>query len=185
LALIALGGLWLVIWRRRWRWWGLLPVLAGIILAMTASRPDLLIASSPRTIALRGPDGLLHFPRTPKDGYAAARWLLRDGDRRDWRDAVGAPVTSCDDLGCVTRQAGLLIAMPWRPEALGDDCTRADIVISAAPITFCEQPRLALGPRDIAAAGGYAIALSPLHVTSVNQWRGARPWVRDNAQPVQ
>ncbi len=177
LVLIALGGLWLSIWRRRWRWWGLLPVLAGSLLALTASRPDLLIASDAHTMALRGPDGLLHFPRPPKDKYAAARWLLRDGDRRDWREAVGAPATRCDDLGCVSRREGLLIAMSLRPEALGEDCLMADIVISAAPVTSCGKPHLVLDLREIAAAGGYAILLAPLRITSVNQWRGARPWV--------
>ena len=89
LVLIALGGLWIVIWRRRWRWLGLLPVLAGIVLALTSPSPDLMIAPDARTIALRGADGLLYFPRPPKDHYAAARWLLRDGDSRDWRDAAG------------------------------------------------------------------------------------------------
>jgi competence protein ComEC len=182
LVLIALGGLWLLIWRRRWRWWGLLPILAGSVLALTAPRPDLLIAPDAHTIALRGSDGLLHFPRPPKDRYAASRWLLRDGDRRQWRDAVGAPFTHCDDLGCVSRRDGLLLAMPWRPEALSDDCARADIVVSAAPVTSCESPRLALGAHEIAAAGGYAIALFPLRATGVNQWRGARPWVGDTAQ---
>jgi competence protein ComEC len=83
LVLIALGGLWLVIWRRSWRWWGLLPVLVGITLALIAPRPDLMIAPDAQTIALRGPDGLFYFPRTPKDRYAAARWLVRDGDSRD------------------------------------------------------------------------------------------------------
>ncbi len=29
LALMALGGLWLAIWRRRWRWLGLAPIAAG------------------------------------------------------------------------------------------------------------------------------------------------------------
>jgi len=36
LLLMTLGGLWLVIWRRGWRWLGALPVLAGLLVAWTA-----------------------------------------------------------------------------------------------------------------------------------------------------
>ena len=180
---IALGGLWILLWRRGWRWLGLLPALAGAALAISAPHADLMIASDARTIALRGLDGLFHFPRPPKDHFAAARWLLRDGDARDWQVAVGSPLVACDALGCVVRQDGLTLAMSARPEALGDDCARADIVVSAVPVMSCEKPRLTLGADEIAKAGGYAITFTPLRATGANQLRGARPWV--NAQPAQ
>ncbi|MBN9545809.1 MAG: ComEC/Rec2 family competence protein [Alphaproteobacteria bacterium] len=183
LVSITLGGLWILLWRLNWRWWGFVPVAAGIVLALMAPRPDMLIASDARTMALRGPDGLLHFPHSPKDRFAATRWLLRDGDGRDWKDAVGGMSLSCDGLGCVAKQDGLLIALSSRPEALDTDCDQADIVVSAAPLTSCPKPRLALGAQQIADGGGYAIAFSPLRAASVNQQRGMRPWVM--AQPIQ
>jgi competence protein ComEC len=185
LVLIALGGLWLLIWRQHWRWLGMLPVLAGILLALTAPRPDLMIASDAQTIALRGPDGLLYFPHPPKDHYAAARWLVRDGDSRDWRGAVGGTFIRCDGLGCVALQDGLTIAMARRPEALDDDCARADIVASATSAMPCQKPRLVLGAPDIIAAGGYAVMFSPLRATGINTWRGARPWVVEPSQTAQ
>jgi competence protein ComEC len=183
LASITLGGLWVLLWRLPWRWWGLVPVAAGIAVALTAPRPDMMIAADARTIALRGEDGLLHFPRSPKDHFAATRWLLRDGDSRDWKDAGAGDAFRCDGLGCIARRDGFLIALSSRPEALGEDCRQADIVVSAAPLASCEKPRLALGAREIANAGGYAITLSPLRAIAVNQRRGARPWVI--VQPVQ
>ncbi len=185
LVLISLGGLWFAIWRRRWRWLGIAAMLTGVTLAVAAPQPDLMVAPDARTIALRGPDGLLHFPRPPKDRYAAARWLLRDGDGRDWRKAVGMTGTQCDGLGCVITQNGLMIAAALRPDALSDDCAKADIVVSVAPVVSCEGPRLTLGAKQIAAAGGYAVTFSPLHVSSVNRWRGARPWVIDNSRSAQ
>jgi competence protein ComEC len=183
LVSITLGGLWVLLWRLNWRWWGLVPILAGVAIAFTAPRPDMLIASDARTIALRGPDGLLHFPHPPKDRFAASRWLLRDGDGRDWRDA-GVPASiRCDGLGCVTERSGLVIAISSRPEALADDCGQADIVVSTAPLITCAKPRLALGAREIIDGGGYAITFAPLQATSVNRWRGMRPWV--NTQSAQ
>ena len=156
LIAMALGGLWLLLWRQNWRWWGLLPMLVGVMMALLAPRPDLIVASDARTIAVRGVDGLLYFPRPPKDHYAAARWLLRDGVRRDWRDAVGGGTSvHCDALGCVTRWRDWTIAAGLRPEALMEDCLQADIVVNVAPAMACGKPRLVLGGRKIAAAGGY------------------------------
>jgi competence protein ComEC len=183
LVSITLGGLWILLWRFSWRWWGFVPVAAGIGLALMAPRPDLLIASDARTIALRGGDGLFYFPHPPKDRFDATRWLLRDGDSRDWKGAVDNASFHCDGLGCITERSGFVIAISSRPEALDEDCDRADIVVSAAPLVSCTKPRLALGAQQIAEEGGYAIMLSPLRAISVNQQRGKRPWVI--AQPVQ
>ncbi|HEY4275079.1 MAG TPA: ComEC/Rec2 family competence protein [Rhizomicrobium sp.] len=177
LVLIALGGLWLLLWRRTWRWLGLLPALVGVVLAVNAHQPDLLIASDARTVALRGTDGLLHFPLPPKDRFAASRWLLRDGDGRDWRAAVGEPSLRCDGWGCIADAKGRVLALALRPEALNDDCSRADIVISPWPVMTCERPQLTLDANEIAAEGGYAVTLTPLRAFGVNSARGARPWV--------
>ncbi|MBN9553730.1 MAG: ComEC/Rec2 family competence protein [Alphaproteobacteria bacterium] len=175
LVLVSLGGLWVLLWRRRWRWLGLAPLLAGMVVAWNAPKPDLLVGGDAQTVALRGTDGRLDFPLPPKDRFAASRWLLRDGDARDWPDAVGEPSLRCDGWGCVSVLKGRRVALALRPEALQEDCARADIVISAWPASSCTGPLVLDGPR-IAAEGGYAVTLSPLHVIGVNGWRGARPW---------
>jgi competence protein ComEC len=177
LVLMALGGLWTLLWRRPWRWLGLVSVLAGVLLAVSARQPDILIASDARTVALRGADGLLHFPLPPKDRFAASRWLLRDGDERDWRTAMGEPSLHCDGWGCVADARGRVLALSLRPEALREDCARADIVVSAWPVTSCAKPELVLDGPEIAAEGGYALMLTPLRAFGVNSVRGARPWV--------
>ncbi|HZQ39393.1 MAG TPA: ComEC/Rec2 family competence protein, partial [Rhizomicrobium sp.] len=181
LAWMSAGGLWLAIWRRRLRWWGVVPLLAGVLLALSAPRPDLMIAADARTIALRDGEGRLYFPIPPNDRFAAQRWLLRDGDSRTWPEAVNTNL-ACDGLGCIAHHDGLVIALAMRPEALDQDCARADLVISAAKAVSCSGPRLVLDERRIAAGGGYALRFAPLGATSIKQARGARPWViNDNA----
>jgi competence protein ComEC len=120
LLLIALGGVWVAIWRRGWRWFGLAPMLLGAGLALWAPRPDMLVAPDARTVAIRGSDGLLHFVRKASDKYAARDWLRRDGDARDIADAVGVPGMKCDGLGCVL-PGKVLAAVSLRPEALAED----------------------------------------------------------------
>jgi competence protein ComEC len=71
IVLLSLGGLWIALWRRRWRWLGLLALLAGLVLVFANKPPDLLIARDGVTVAIRGSDGLLRLLRRPSDKYSA------------------------------------------------------------------------------------------------------------------
>jgi competence protein ComEC len=179
LALMALGGLWLAIWRRAWRMWGVVPIVLGMVWALIAPAPDILVADDARTLAIRGTDGLFYFPRPPKDSFAASRWLARDGDARDFHAALGGG--KCDGESCVIKAPdGSLIAAPFRPEALADDCAHAAILISVMPVGNCMGPKLVLDSKTISRDGGYAITNGiPF---SVRAWRGERPWSANSAE---
>jgi competence protein ComEC len=176
LLVISLGGLWLAIWRRGWRWWGLGPLLLGAVMAWRAPLPDMLVAGDAATIAIRGDDGLLHFVRKPQDKYAARDWLRRDGDGRDIEDAVGLPGLRCDGVGCVMMKGKLLIAASLRPEALLEDCARAQVLISTAVAANCKGPAVVIDQKAV--GEGWRITLSPMPTAvSVRDYRGDRPWV--------
>jgi competence protein ComEC len=179
LVLFSLGGLWLAIWRTGWRWWGIGPMLVGVVLAFVAPKPDMLVAPDAVTIAVRGDDGLLHFLRKPKNNFVARQWLERDGDSRAVADAIGIAGVRCDALGCVVNRSPM-IAAGTRPEALLEDCVRAMVVINAA-IGACKAPGIFIDGRMAADGQGWSIRLSPLSATSVRERRGDRPWV---AKPV-
>ena len=185
LVLLSLGGLWTLIWRHGWRWLGLVPMAAGVAVAMTNPSPDLLVARDSMTVAVRGSDGLLRFVRPARDDYSAGEWLKRDGDKRDADAAVATPNDGvrCDAYGCIAKaRDGTLIAVPARIDALAEDCAEARIVVSAEPARrFCNGPQLVIDRIDIARAGGYAVWLGePLRVETVEGERGRRPW---SAQP--
>ncbi len=176
LVLVSLGGLWLAIWRKSWRWWGGLALLAGALLAGFAPQPDMLVARDAMTIAVRGSDGLLYFLRKPKDKFAVREWLKRDGDGRDIADAVGMPGLRCGGLGCVVNRPPM-IAAGLRPEALAEDCARASVVISTATGN-CKGPAIVIDQKSAADGQGWEITLSsPPTAVSVREWRGDRPWV--------
>jgi competence protein ComEC len=181
LLLITAGGLWLMIWRKVWRWWGLMPVLLGALVAWRAPLADMLVAADGRTVAIRGSDGLLHFVRKPSDKYAARDWLRRDGDARDIADAVGVPAMTCDGVGCVTRTSegnSALIAVSLRPESLAEDCDRAQVLLSAVDAANCKGPIVMIDQKAAADGEGWQINLSPAPAAeSVRQYRGERPWV--------
>ncbi|HWD26127.1 MAG TPA: ComEC/Rec2 family competence protein [Rhizomicrobium sp.] len=188
LILVSLGGLWIGLWRRSWRWLGIAPMLIGIAVAYAAPQPDLLIARDGLTAAIRAPDGTLKLFRAAKDTYSADEWLKRDGDVRQAGDAVATPADGvrCDALGCIAHTAsGLTIADIARVDALTEDCASAAIVVSAVPTRHrCTGPRLTIDSFDVAHAGGYAVWLMPqLKTETVEEARGQRPWSMPPPRP--
>lgn len=60
LLLITYGGLWLCLWRQKWRHWGWLLIALGGLSLFTVRVPDLIAADNGETVAVKGADGKLH-----------------------------------------------------------------------------------------------------------------------------
>ena len=180
LAIMIFGGLWIALWRQKWRWFGLIPVAAAMLLIMFSSTPDLFVARDLRSAAIRGPDGKLIVVGERPDPYTASQWLIRDGDRRDLAAARAAAY--CDEIGCVASgMQGRVIAVARAISALPEDCTRARIVISTLPLHGrCAGPELLVDRSDTDRNGALAISFRSGRtiVETVASDRGKRPWVR-------
>ncbi len=189
LVIVAVGGLWIAFWQRSWRWLGIVPILIGVAAALSATRPDLMIARDAKTIALRLPNGSLGFLREPADTYSAEIWLRRDGDARETDAAIAkkAQGVRCDELGCFASMAnGQTVAAVSRYEALTEDCASSDVVISAIPTRRrCKGPRLVIDRFDLSKNGGYAIWLKDTpRIETVEGERGQRPWSKPVRKPT-
>jgi len=136
LLLFVGGFVWLALWRERWRLLGVVPMLAGIALALFPARPDLLVSADGRQMAIRGGDGLYRIVARKPDRFVGDIWLRSDGDERDAKAALQAG--GCDAAGCVGRMPdGSWVALALDRAAFEEDCRRATLVVTplAAPET--------------------------------------------------
>ena len=76
LLLIALGGLWLCLWRGTWRRWGMVAIVAGFASMMLTRPPDIVIADIGRFVAARAADG--HYFVSADKGESMARSFLAE-----------------------------------------------------------------------------------------------------------
>lgn len=179
-ALVMGGGVWIALWRQRFRWLGLVPIGLGLWFALGATSPDILVARDIRTVGLRLSNGRLALTGNATDKYAAANWLRRAGDSRALDEAVGGPGLKCDAYGCLARINGYAVAADTRAEALAEDCAKADIVISEVRAhKLCRGPKLVIDYADVRRNGGYAVWLGgTIKVETVEALRGERPWTQ-------
>ncbi|WJR81537.1 ComEC/Rec2 family competence protein [Bradyrhizobium sp. NP1] len=127
LGLILMGLL-----RSPLRWSGAVALAAAIVWAVATPLPDVLVSGDGRNVAVRGRDGRLHLMRTAKDAFLVKEWLAADADPRPPVDASLGEGVSCDEAGCVAAMAdGGLVTLADHAAALGDDCARAALVVTA------------------------------------------------------
>ncbi|NJS40487.1 MAG: ComEC family competence protein [Rhodobacteraceae bacterium] len=82
LPLLTLGAIWVILWRERVRWLGVLPVVVAFGLWTQAERPLLLVSGDGKLLGLEVSDGrALSVARG--GGFAAESWLENDGDLAD------------------------------------------------------------------------------------------------------
>jgi competence protein ComEC len=184
-ALIVLGGLWLCLWQRPWRLYGLIAVALGLLSLPLARPPDLLVSEDGKLMALRDPDGRMWLSSTRTARFTAETWLRRagQGEGLSWPNGVeGRPSgLICDSLGCIYRRAGWSVALAQRKAALEEDCREVRVLISREPVPKhrCRGPEVVIDRFDLWREGGHALWLAgeEVRVESVADRRGARPWV--------
>ncbi|MFT8242719.1 ComEC/Rec2 family competence protein [Roseomonas sp. BN140053] len=199
LLLIAAGLCWLCLWRTRLRLLGIAPVILGIASGSWTPRPDLLVSSDGRLIALATENGVFLERASGSGDFTRDNWL------RGWGEVSAQPfprhgeaangAVSCTEASCLLRpgdntpMAALLRAAavprgsPPIPVLAAPWCGRAAVLVSAEPIRGRCPPGTAqpaiVDRFSVWRNGAHAIRLRPdgVEVVSDRAWRGDRPWV--------
>ena len=183
LCLIAVGGLWLCLWRGNQRWLGIAVITLSVATIPLTSPPDIVVSDTGRLMAVRTADGALRLSSKRRERFSAANWLRRDGvdsaDTWPWKDPDDLSLLSCDNLGCIFHHDGEILAFVHDERALSEDCRVASLIVSAVPVRrACPSASTIIDRFDLWREGAHAIWLTggPPHVKTVAGVRGIRPW---------
>jgi competence protein ComEC len=184
-ALIIAGGLWLALWRSRVRWLGAAAIAAGLLGAVLAPPPDLLISGDGRHAALRLADGRLAFLRSRTSDFLRDMWgdaLAASGDAR-FADLPGMTCSADTCVAAIDRggRRWRLLATVSKDfvdrSAFEPACAAADIVISDRRMPHWCKPRWQLFDRPaLARSGALAVTFSGPRVEAANAAAGDHPW---------
>lgn len=180
IALIVAGGFWLMIWRGGWRWFGLVAIGSGLALAPFGERPDLWVDRDGRLVAIRGAGGMIETANTRRGSFSLERWMEADGDDRPLEAVRGSRAFQCDDVSCVAMVKGKLMSFVQHPEALREDCRRADILIAAIEVRQpCPGPEVVIDQLSLRQDGAHTLKITDPGIVkrTVREMRGDRPWV--------
>ncbi|MEH3101149.1 ComEC/Rec2 family competence protein [Sphingomonas adhaesiva] len=187
-GLMVAGGLWIALWRTRWRRAGIVPLAVGAAWALLTPAPDLIVSGDGRHLAWRDAAGGLSILRDRTGDYM--RDTLAQGAGLDGEPALlsDTPGARCNrDLCSMERIAG---DRRWRVLAtrsgylipttlLIPRCAAADVVVSDRRLPRrCRARWLTLDRTALARTGGIAITFATARATTVNTAGDEHPWRR-------
>jgi competence protein ComEC len=182
-APMVAGGLWLALWRTRWRRLGLVPVAAGALAAVSTPTPDLLVTGDGRHLALRTESGELALLRGRAGDYVRDLMSGSSGLDGELGELEALPAARCSADFCAADLRGwsLLASRSDRRvpiEALGKACAEADIVVSDRRLPAACRPRWLKADRALLArSGGLAITLGARPRVATVASGDRHPWV--------
>ena len=184
LGSIVVGGLWFLLWTRRWRWLGMAPIATGIVLTVTVHQPDLLIAEDGRLVAIRMQSGAIALSNRAHDRFTQSVWVRRAGegdiDDNPPSSLKEAPdAQQCGKGVCLFTVAGHKAAILSDIHGFHAACDGgAEIVVSQiAAHAHCSGP-LVIDRTDLARDGAQTITFiaEGLSIDTVRADSGERPW---------
>jgi len=187
-GLLLLGGLWICLWREKWRYLGLIPALFGTLLVATNRAPDLYITGDGRHVGIRNDRGELAMLRTRSGDFI--RDMIREnaGVEGESQALEDWPNADCNVDACLvtvrtdkrdwqilaTRSAHYIPVL-----ALSAACRRADIVVSERWLPASCRPRWLKVDRNLLSqVGGITINLENQKISTARDWAGDHQWTR-------
>ena len=185
LTALTLGGLWLCLWRGNWRYFGALGIAFGLLTIGLARPPDVLVSENGKLFAVKAELGGYRLSSRRAARLAGRDWLRLAGETeslpwpKEGKSEDGR--LACDELGCIYRLHGQVVALVFDPGALAEDCALASVVVSREPVRgkICQSAAVVIDRFDLWRKGGHAIWLGEkaVRVKNVRERRGERPWV--------
>lgn len=114
----VLGGLWLCLWRRSWRWIGLAPISLGWFALAFTQKPDVLVARDGSVMAYHQGD-TLYVSGEKRGGFFSDLWMRELGlsQKKVW------------DSPTVTFDKGVILMTGFKQD-LSDPCQTSQVIIS-------------------------------------------------------
>lgn len=188
LPLLALGLLWLILWRGRARFAGLGAAALAFALWAGSDRPLLLVSDDGALIGLQTAQGRA-LSRPQGGSFVAGIWLENDGAPVAQDVAAARTGLTRDNTGIWAQIGDWQILQVTGKTALAalQGCGGADVLITNQPDAGA-RPCLVIDQMFLREHGAIAIDLGPtgaLHLTSAAMRAGNRPWNgrRGSARP--
>ena len=163
-ALIVCGGWWLCVWQRKWRLWGVLPILIGASTVFFGSQPDMVFAPKGEGIALRDKNGEMLLMPIKTDRFVISVWRenlhlkeLNKEQKKELKEIFAGSKTDFDNI------------------ALKCDAEKCVYLDS---LTFYKQGNINIDGKNIDnSAGGYIFRQDKTKVVPLQPQGICRPWL--------
>lgn len=178
LPMLALSGVWIILWQGRLRWIGIAPAMISLWIWTTAVRPDVLIAESGGLVGVMTEQGRA-LSKVKGSGFVAKVWLENDGDPSVQATAAQRwPETENGPRQFAYGDFEILHVVGKRQALLLDTCKSQQVIVSSLDISPTGDCRV-FGPKRLRETGSLAFKNGQLSTSA--QVSGDRLWNKKKA----
>lgn len=162
LPLFTLGTLWLILWRGKVQWAGVVPVLAALALWVVSERPSLLVSGDGKLLGLAGPEGRA-LSAAKGGGFAAENWLQNDGDLAEQAAAADRPGfdgPKGEKWFNLAGRRGVVLTGKGAESKVAEACATAALVILSVEVASPPANCALIDVKMLASTGPLAIWIS-------------------------
>lgn len=192
-ALIAIvgGGLWLCLWQTKWRYAGIIAMLAGCTYPSFVTLPDVYISDDKPVWSVMLRDGRMAVYGKRKEDFTISQWLQHNKKPEALylsakTDEALPEELSCDKEFCAYtpptasgQPRVIFLHKEATAETIAKACANKDLVVVAfQPLPDCLRPQATIDASSLAEHGAYSLTFTEhgVHIDFVHKKRGQRPW---------
>ncbi|MGL9688468.1 MAG: hypothetical protein ACR5K6_01640 [Wolbachia sp.] len=176
--IITLGLLWLYLWERNWRFFGIFFIVLGIFFSAMYRTSDILVSAD--NVAIKESDNLLYSLTRKNRNFVVGTWAKQNGQNQILNHTKynnSNKKLKCSDYGCIYNKGNnksVLLAYKKEEEVV-ESCDRVDLIIQLSKFNYPVCNTTVIRYADLETYGTHSIWLTNSDI-KISKVRSNRPW---------
>ncbi len=177
IIIITFGLLWLCLWERNWRFFGIFFIVLGICFSTAYKPPDILINAD--NVAAKESDNLLYSLTRKNRNFVVKTWAKQNGQNQILNHTKYSNPDKrlkCNDYGCIYNKGNnKLVLLAYKKEDILENCDKVDLIIQLSEFDYSACNTKIIKHADLETYGTHSVWLTNRYV-KINTVRSNRPW---------
>nr|WP_244263400.1 ComEC/Rec2 family competence protein [Wolbachia pipientis] len=177
IIIITFGLLWLCLWERNWRFFGIFFIVLGIFSSAMYRTPDILINAD--NVAAKESDNLLYSLTRKNRNFVVKTWAKQNGQNQILNHKKynnSDKRLKCNDYGCIYNKGNnKLVLLAYKKEDISENCDKVDLTIQLSEFDYSACNAKIIKHADLETYGTHSVWLTNRYV-KINTVRSNRPW---------
>nr|WP_168456259.1 ComEC/Rec2 family competence protein [Wolbachia endosymbiont of Ctenocephalides felis wCfeJ] len=177
IIIITLGLLWLCLWERTWRFFGIFFITLGIFCGAMYRTPDILVSTN--NVAIKESDNLLYSLTRKNRNFVIKTWARQNGQNQVLNHTKynnSNKKLKCSDYGCIYNKGNnKSVLLAYKKEGVVESCDRVDLIIQLSKFDYPSCNTKTIKYADLKTYGTYSVWLTNSDI-KISKVRSNRPW---------
>ncbi|MDG7055535.1 MAG: ComEC/Rec2 family competence protein [Wolbachia endosymbiont of Menacanthus eurysternus] len=173
----TLGLLWLCLWERNWRFFGIFFIALGIFSSVMYRTPDILVSAD--NAAVKESDNLLYSLTRKNRNFVVRTWAKQNGQNQILNYTKfnnSNKRLKCDDCGCIYNKGNnKSVLLAYKEEDVVESCDRVDLIIQLSKFNHPVCNTRTIKYADLKTHGTHSVWLTNSDI-KISKVRSNRPW---------